>query len=116
MKLTGIKRIFSIGVPVIFFVFTQSSCAVQSFVTSVKNSRNGKLNLSHSHLTEIPSYVFEMKDLTVLNLHNNKIAEVPADIGKLVNLRKLILSRNDITSLPPEIGLLQNLEDFSVKA
>lgn len=78
--------------------------------------KRGKLNLSNSHLTEIPDYVWKLTDLRVLNLHNNKITKIPAEIKQLVNLEKLIISRNDLVELPEEIGELKNLEILSVKA
>jgi Leucine-rich repeat (LRR) protein len=94
-----------------------SSCGgFYNSVSGIKQARNGKLNLSHSNLTEIPKYVFEMEELTTLILHNNEITEIPPEIGKLVNLQKLVISRNKLTSLPPEIGQLINLKKLSVKA
>ena len=96
-------------------LFCQCS-AISESISGIKESRNGKLNLSHSHLTEIPSYVFKMTELKVLNLHDNKLTKIPAEIGQLVNLEKLVISRNDLIELPPEIGKLVNLKKLSVKA
>lgn len=101
-------------IPVIFISFL-SSCGIQQAATGIKQARAGKLNLSHSHLTEIPSWVFDMPGLRVLNLHDNKIDSIPDDIGKLVNLEKLIVSRNNLTCISPEIGKLKKLKSFLLK-
>jgi hypothetical protein len=104
-------------IPVIFFsTLFLSSCGFYSSGSALKSSRNGKLDLSKSGLTEIPDYVFKLTELRVLNLHDNKITKIPDGIGNLVNLEKLIVSRNDLTYISPEIGKLINLKKLSLKA
>lgn len=89
----------------LFSMTVISSCSVIQLGGS-----NYKLNLSRSHLTEIPDYVCNMTELTELNLHNNKIRRISPKIQNLKNLRKLIISSNEIDSLPDEIRILPNIE------
>ncbi len=42
-----------------------------------------KLDLSHSNLTEIPEYFFQLTNLIELNLSHNKLKTVPESITKL---------------------------------
>ncbi|MBK6526914.1 MAG: leucine-rich repeat domain-containing protein [Crocinitomicaceae bacterium] len=79
-------------------------CGFYSSGSALKSSRNGKLDLSKSGLTEIPDYVFKLTELRCTNLHDNKITKFLDGIGNLVNLEKLIVSRNDLTYISPEIG------------
>lgn len=69
-----------------------------------------KLNLRKQKLKEIPSEIFQMKNLKKLTLSKNKITSVPAEIGQLENLEELDLSDNKIELLPMEIGNLRNLK------
>lgn len=92
-----------------------------------------RLDLSKQKLTEIPSQVFQLKNLRelkanknkisvipeainnlsllqTLSLENNRLTKIPHQIGALKNLKYLNLNRNLIEAIPPEIGELFNLE------
>jgi Leucine-rich repeat (LRR) protein len=85
-------------------------------------------------LTEVPSELFHMKNVTTLNLFNNKLCSLPSEIAHLATLEGLFvrLSKrldrdlteshvvfqvgfNLLTSLPRELGLLTNLKRLNVR-
>lgn len=67
-----------------------------------------------NNLTEIPSEIGNLTELTHLYLQFNSLTELPAQIGKLKKLKELKLGGNDLSSLPKEIGELGNLEVLTV--
>lgn len=76
------------------------------------------LDLSSSHLIEIPEEVFMFPNLQILLLNNANMHAItvlgginvlPKEIGNLTNLIVLDLRLNSINKLPPEIGKLKNL-------
>jgi internalin A len=75
---------------------------------SVSND-NKQLKLTGQNLTEIPTEVFQIQNLTSLYLGNNQIVEIPDMIAQLKNLEVLHLSRNQIVKIPDAIIQLQNL-------
>ncbi len=66
--------------------------------------------LDGNHLTELPSEIIELENLTSLDLDRNELTEFPSEILKLKNLTSLDLSRNKLTQLPPEIGDLKSVK------
>ncbi|KAL0265936.1 UNVERIFIED_CONTAM: hypothetical protein PYX00_011653 [Menopon gallinae] len=58
---------------------------------------------------EVPSVVFEAKDLKNLDLSHNRLATFPKEIESLSQLRRLYLNHNQLTTLPGEIGSLSQL-------
>jgi internalin A len=78
-------------------------------IEEVVSSNSKELNLSNQKLTEIPSEVFQLKNLTTLYLHNNQIVEIPDEIAQLQNLTLLDLCYNQIVKIPDAIAQLQNL-------
>ena len=70
-----------------------------------------ELSFSSNEFVEIPSEVFELKNLKKLYFIGNMLERIPAEIGNLVNLESLDLSNNFLAgSIPAEIGNLANLE------
>jgi leucine-rich repeat protein SHOC2 len=56
--------------------------------------------LSNNEITEIPSYISELKNLERLSLSDNYINLVSPNFAKLNNLTWLDLTRNNLNSLP----------------
>lgn len=68
------------------------------------------VSLKSKGLTEIPSYVFNMKNLKELSLADNHIRSIPGrELAKLQKLESLDLEGNELVSLPKSIGTLKNL-------
>ena len=69
------------------------------------------LFLGGNDFTEIPSEVFELKNLRDFRASSNDIERIPAEIGRMVELKVLVLPDNRLRgSIPAEIGNLVNLE------
>lgn len=68
-----------------------------------------KIDLSNQGLTEIPSYIFDCKNLKILKLNNNAISEIPKELSHLKQLRNLDISNNNISQLYARTFDLQNL-------
>ncbi len=67
------------------------------------------LNLDHNQLTNLPTQIGKLKNLTRLDLYDNQLSSLPAQIGELKNLTELYLEGNQLSSLPAQIGELKNL-------
>jgi internalin A len=67
------------------------------------------LYLSGKQLTEIPSEIGQLTNLTWLDLQGNRLTSLSPEICQLTNLKELNLRGNRLTALPPEIGQLTNL-------
>lgn len=67
--------------------------------------------MSHNQLTNIPSDVSKLKELTNLVCRDNKINErrISCELFNLPLLTILDLSKNEISSLPDELELAKNL-------
>ena len=68
-----------------------------------------KLYLSNQGLTELPTELFQLKNLNVLDLSNNQLASLPLELFQLANLKSLALDTNQLINLPPEIVQLKKL-------
>ncbi len=69
-----------------------------------------KLDLSNQNLKEIPSAVFQCKNLKKLNLSNNAIKIIPKELSLLKRLKNLDLSNNQIGGLYSKNVDMPNLE------
>lgn len=69
-----------------------------------------KLSYSFGVLSQIPAWIFEVRQLEVLELHDHKIDRIPKEITNLQKLKTLNLGHNFIRKLPPFIGELSQLE------
>lgn len=72
------------------------------------------LDVSGSHVTEIPEEVFQLLHLTFLNLADTKVEIVPKSIRKLQNLEHFSLARTKVKKLPVDILELKKLVDLYV--
>jgi Leucine-rich repeat (LRR) protein len=52
-------------------------------------SISNRLKLQSTELTEVPSKLFRMKNVTCLALTNNKLCSLPSDIAHLTMLKEL---------------------------
>ena len=68
-----------------------------------------ELDLSNNQLSELPTEITKLANLTTLDLRNNQLSELPTEITKLTNLTTLYLRNNQLSELPAEITQLTNL-------
>lgn len=73
------------------------------------------IDFSNCDLTQFPTVVFSLKQLTELNLFGNKINKLPLQLFQMTKLKKLKIGANDYTFLPAQIGNLKNLEVLSIE-
>jgi hypothetical protein len=73
------------------------------------------LDLSKSHLTELPKEIFNYPALKILIISNNNITVLPNEIGRLKELKYFDATGNNILSVPKEIGTLTNLKFISFR-
>lgn len=73
-----------------------------------------KLLWVHGRLTQVPSFIDEMRSLQELYLFDNRISYVAPDIGTLSNLTILALRDNMITVLPNQLCDLSELRELYV--
>lgn len=72
--------------------------------------------VNNEHITEFPAGFFSsMKSLIYLDLSGTHIEEIPSEIGALMSLQSLDLSRTPIDSLPVELGLLEHLRYLNLQ-
>ncbi len=69
------------------------------------------LDLSYQNLTEIP-IIASNPEIETLILDNNKLTNLPSWIGQLKNLKILSLRNNNFKELDSEINNLPNLEQL----
>ena len=72
------------------------------------------LNLSLTHIKEVPHGLCSLKKLRVLNLSKTFITKIPNEIGDLTNLEVLKLNNTFVKELPVSMGRLTNLHEFWV--
>ena len=68
-----------------------------------------ELDLSNNQLTQLPREIGNLTQLTWLNLSDNQLTQLPRVIGNLTQLTRLYLYNNELTQLPSEIGNLTQL-------
>ncbi|XP_062115654.1 putative disease resistance RPP13-like protein 1 isoform X2 [Humulus lupulus] len=72
------------------------------------------LNLSHSHIREIPCSLCTMYNLqTLLLSHCGNLNRLPKDMGRLVNLRHLETTGSGLVEMPPQMGNLKQLQTLT---
>jgi len=69
-----------------------------------------KINLSGKGLKEIPTEIFQCRNLKKLDLSNNELTGIPPEISKLKHLKSLDLSGNKLTVLMSKFFNLSKLE------
>lgn len=75
---------------------------------------SSSLNLSHSHLTEVPSNLGACTALTKLLLHCNAIQQLPAFVVHLNHLATLTLDYNSLDHFPPLVCTLRSLTNLNI--
>ena len=60
-------------------------------------------------LTELPTEIFNLLNLTILDCSNNKITHIHREIFRLKKLEYLVINKNRLISIPREIQFLTNL-------
>ncbi len=73
-----------------------------------------ELDLSEQGLTELPSGLFQLINLTKLNLYGNRLTLLSPQIVLLKNLKWLNLNQNHLPELPAELCQLIKLEHLSL--
>lgn len=74
-----------------------------------------KLIIHDCYLTQIPSDIEGIKDLSYLDLSNNTIDSIPKEIGNLLHLKYLDLSNNKtLTFLPEEVRMSETLQYIDI--
>lgn len=104
-------QIFKQSILILLFFF---SLNVQSQNKCYKNLDSALVNkdcvecldLSKDRLKEIPSEIYEFKNLKTLILSKNKIKHISDSLSTLTNLHYLDLSSNYIESLPASLATL----------
>ena len=69
-----------------------------------------QLALSHAGMTNLPTNIGKLTELTELDVYKNKLTNLPKSIGNLRNLLSLDAGHNKLNSLPESIGNLKNLK------
>jgi len=72
------------------------------------------LGLEGNRLRELPSSLFELKNLQYLHLSRNQLTRIPKDLQRLSRLRKLDLRDNDLTELCEVLCRFRNLRRLDV--
>ena len=91
--------------------------AARERIRQAKETNASELSLSWDSwlkLSELPSELWELTNLTELDLRENDLTTLPPEIGKLTKLTELHLTDNRLRTLPPEIGKLTNLTEFTI--
>lgn len=71
-----------------------------------------KLSLKKQKLTELPTEIYQFKNLQVLDFQKNKLKIFPKKITDFKYLQELILTGNKIDIIPKELGKLIHLKRF----
>ncbi len=97
-------------------IFQEESCELDKFPKNLLQQKNMEyLSIKgrvwdRNHFNELPSGLFELKELKYLDLTYCSIEKIPLQIKNLKNLTHLIIAGNILGSLPDEIGKLKKLK------
>jgi len=75
-----------------------------------------ELNISHTKITEIPDFIFELPALRILSCCCKEIPKPSAGLAKAVKLEKLHIRINENWSFPKEISSLSELKILLIDA
>lgn len=97
------------------FGFVEYCDKIFKFLPKFKNLKVLELcydcKLDFFKKVEVPLFLFNMKNLTILDLQSNNISYLPEDINLLINLKELNLWDNfNLRKIPDSINELTNLE------
>ncbi len=65
-----------------------------------------RLTLTSNNLTQLPSQIYKLINLTALLVSSNKLSSLPDKLYTMVNLKELRLQRNQLKRLPGELCFL----------
>lgn len=72
-----------------------------------------QLYLSNNRLTGLPSFLFDVLNITALSLRNNALNGIPTGVAKLTNLVDISVGGNRLKYLPSELLELESLQVLS---
>uniref|UniRef100_A0A3B3YCH9 Leucine rich repeat containing 2 n=1 Tax=Poecilia mexicana TaxID=48701 RepID=A0A3B3YCH9_9TELE len=67
-------------------------------------------HVRRTRIRQLPDFLAQFTQLTVLEIPRNLIADLPPQIGKLSALHRLNISYNRLSRVPPELGDCEQLE------
>lgn len=74
------------------------------------------LDLSGKGLSELPTEITQLTNITELNLENNEFNSIPVEVFQLTKLANLNISNNNISTIPAEINSLVSLQRLDVSS
>ena len=86
------------GEVIILSLFNLGLSEMPSEISNLKNLTY--LCLGSNNLTQLPSTISNLKSLEILILNNNQITEVPESIIELPRLRYLYMKNNKVSKIP----------------
>ncbi|ELP94789.1 leucine-rich repeat containing protein, putative [Entamoeba invadens IP1] len=79
-----------------------------------QNKQVQLLSLDKNGISEIPSKISELTELTSFSISQNKISKIPSELFALKNLQRLVFAQNSISSIPEIIDSLINLTELNM--
>ncbi len=70
--------------------------------------------LDDCELYNLPSEIYQLKNLQGISAHSNQLPDLPLELCDLTSLKYLYLTENQISSIPSEIERLTSLEILSL--
>jgi internalin A len=89
---------------------------VLDLIAKAAKEQCGKLNLSGMNLSELPSEIWKLTNLTLLDLSYNQINFLPESIGQLTNLTSIHIRDNQLNAIPESIGQLTELTSIHLSS
>lgn len=72
------------------------------------------LEQNRNKITEVPSSIANITNLTNLNLENNEVRNVHVALARLKKLKRLNLNHNKLKDLPEQIANMGNLKELNI--
>jgi len=85
----------------------KSLTELPSSIYQFKNVQH--LIISKNKLKEFPKEIVQFKYLQILDISSNRIEIIPKELGQLIYLKEFYANQNKIVSIPPEIKNLKQL-------
>lgn len=87
---------------------------IEKFLQGKNLNKVTSLNLKGQMLHDVPSIVFDCKNLSKLNLCDNNLTSIPRKIERLKKLKILNVSRNQLTYIPAPVFRLPKLNTIDI--